>query len=129
VSRRSDPGGGGLTGATGDLTPDDTEGTFVPGERREVEDPDTRATVTFRQGASAPAQEGDVGDPAGEQAHRAPTELAERESGYGSEHGLAPDDPAYRMEVNPPAAPRQGGGQQARPRMGGDRRSDHDERF
>ena len=27
-----------------------------------------------------------------------PTNMAERESGYGSEHGLSPDDPAYGME-------------------------------
>jgi hypothetical protein len=129
VNGRIDSGGGGLTGATGDLTPDDSDRAFVPGERREVEDPDARATMTFRQGASAPAQQGDVGDPAGERGHRGPTELAERESGYGSEHGLSPDDPAYRMELNPPAAPRQRRGQEAKPPMGGDRRSDHDERF
>jgi hypothetical protein len=129
VNDRIDPGGGGLTGATGDLTPDESEGAFVPGERREVEDRDTRATVTFRQAASAPAQNGDIGDPAGEQVDRGPTELAERESGYGSVHGLAPDDPAYRMEVNPPAAPEERGVQAAEPRIGGDRRSDHEERF
>lgn len=137
MTRRSDPGGGGLTGATGDLTPDDSEGAFVPGERREVEDPDTRATVTFRQGASAPAQQGEIGDPAGTDVEDGPTIMAERESGYGSVHGLAPNDPAYRMEVHPPAPAgpeidrsagqqRIGAGQQ---RIGGDELSEGEERF
>lgn len=129
MNDRIDRGGGGLTGATGDLTPDESDHAFVPGERREVEDEDTRASVTFRQGAAAPAQRGEVGDPAGEHADRGPTELAERESGYGSEHGLAPNDPAYRMEVNPPAAPAERGSRERVPRLGGDERSEHDERF
>ena len=131
MTERIDPGGGGLTGATGDLTPDDSDGPFVPGERREVEDETTRANVTFRQGASAPAQQGEVGDPEGDLHESGPTELAQRESGYGSEHGLTPDDPAYRMEVNPPAAPaeRQVTGRRAQPRLGGDERSRHEERF
>jgi len=38
VTDRTDPGGGGLTGATGDLTPDETDESFVPAERREIED-------------------------------------------------------------------------------------------
>jgi len=44
-------GGGGMTGATGDLTPD-TMGTrpFVPAETREIADPDQRADVTQAQG-------------------------------------------------------------------------------
>ena len=131
MNGRIDPGGGGLTGATGDLTPDESEGAFVPGERREVEDETSRANVTFRQGASAPAQQGEVGDPKGDPIEGGPTELAQRESGYGSEHGLTPDDPAYRMEVNPPAAPddRRGAGAHAEPRLGGDERSSNEERF
>ena len=35
VTDRNDPGGGGLTGATGDLTPDEIDEAFLPSERRE----------------------------------------------------------------------------------------------
>ena len=131
VSDRDDPGGGGLTGATGDLTPDEADEAFVPGERREMEDADARARVTARQAASAPAQQGEVGDPAGRQPEGGPTELAERESGYGSEHGLSPDDPAYRMETHPPAPARPTGHEADRrePRLGGDERREAEERF
>ena len=48
-----------MTGATGDLTPEDADEAFVPGERREIEDPDARARVTTEQGASAPVEGGD----------------------------------------------------------------------
>ena len=114
-----------MTGATGDLTPEAPDQAFEPGERREVEGPD-RAHVTYRQGASAPAQQGEIGDP-GDASAEGPTNLAERESGYGSEHGLSPEDPAYRMEVRPPAGPddrRQQG-----TRIGGDELTDSEERF
>lgn len=63
MNDRIDPGGGGLTGATGDLTPDASDGAFVPGERREVEDPDARANVTLRHGASAPRVDDVAADP------------------------------------------------------------------
>ena len=129
MTDRTNPGGGGLTGATGDLTPEDPEQAFVPGERREVEDADARAAVTYRQGAGAPSQQGEVGDPAGERVDGGPTEMAQRESGYGSEHGLSPDDPAYRMEVNPPAAPPDSADREPAPRMGGDELSENEERF
>ena len=33
MTKRHDPGGGGLTGVTGDLTPDESAEPFVPGER------------------------------------------------------------------------------------------------
>ena len=125
MTDRDNPGGGGLTGATGDLTPEAPDQAFEPGERREVEGPD-RAQVTFHQGMEAPAQQGEVGDPGGDSAG-GPTNMAERESGYGSEHGLSPDDPAYGMEVHPPA------GSDDRPegqtRIGGDELTDSEERF
>ena len=130
MTDRTDPGGA-LTGATGDLTPDDTDQAFVPGERREIEDAGSRAEVTYRQGVGAPAQHGEIGDPAGEDVDGGPTEMAQRESGYGSEHGLAPNDPAYRMEVHPPQRP-EGADEQrpaGRPRIGGDEAIDHEERF
>lgn len=46
-------GGGGLTGATGHLTPDEPDEAFEPGERREVEDAEHHADVTTTQ-ASRP---------------------------------------------------------------------------
>ena len=47
-----DASSGGLTGATGDLTPDTIQADFDPGERREVEDPEQQASVTQAQGLS-----------------------------------------------------------------------------
>ena len=82
--------------------------------------------VTYRQGIEAPSQQGDVGDPGGESAG-GPTNMAERASGYGSEHGLSPEDRAYRMDVHPPAGREDGAGDETR--IGGDERSDHEERF
>jgi hypothetical protein len=131
VTGRIDPGGGGLTGATGDLTPDDTEEPFVPGERREVEDAESRAALTYRQGAGAPSQRGEVGDPGGADVDGGPTDMAQRESGYGSEHGLSPNDPAYRMEIQAPADidPASAEVSPSRPRIGGDEVSEGEERF
>ena len=58
MSERNNPGGGGMTGATGDLTPEAPDDqAFEPGERREVEGAE-RAQVTHRQG-SAPRIGGD----------------------------------------------------------------------
>jgi hypothetical protein len=48
VSERLDPGGGGLTGATGDLTPDDSDEPFVPAERREPAPADDGPDTTTR---------------------------------------------------------------------------------
>jgi len=125
VSDRDNPGGGGLTGATGDLTPDAPDQAFEPGERREVEGSE-RAQVTYRQGVTAPAQRGEVGTP-GDASAEGPTNLAERESGYGSEHGLSPEDPAYGVELHPPAGG-EGRGDEGT-RIGGDELSDGEERF
>ena len=125
MTDRDNPGGGGLTGATGDLTPEAPDQAFDPAERREVAGPD-RAQVTYRQGSAAPAQQGEIGTP-GDASSEGPTNLAERESGYGSEHGLSPNDPAYAMDVHPPAArddvPAEG------TRIGGDELTDAEERF
>lgn len=127
VTDRDNPGGGGLTGATGDLTPDAPDQAFVPGERDEVAGP-VRAQVTYRQGSAAPAQRGDIGEPGQEASEIGLTNLAERESGYASEHGLSPTDPAYAMDVHPPA-----GSQEESPQpetsIGGDHRTENEERF
>ena len=50
---RRDRSGGGLTGATGDLTPDDIQRDFEPGEWREASDPAHHADVTRSQGSHA----------------------------------------------------------------------------
>jgi hypothetical protein len=54
--------------------------------------------------------------PVGTAAGAGATELAQRGSGYGSSHGLAEDDPAYRMETRPQPE----GDAQDRPRAGRD---------
>jgi len=36
MTRPNESGGGGMTGATGDLTPDDAEEPFIPAEQREI---------------------------------------------------------------------------------------------
>ncbi len=118
---------GGLTGATGDLTPDDIQRDFEPGELREVSDPAHQADVTQAQAARAPSQTGEVGSPGEDRPGEGPTELATRESGYGSEHGLSPEDPAYRMERRPRPKPEQD--PRREPRDGGDERTDHEEHF
>jgi hypothetical protein len=93
--------GGGLTGATGALTPDATEEPFVPAELREIADPLRAGRVTeelarhAEHGAERGADDG-RGPAVGE-----PTVLAEESGGYGSSHGLAADDPAYRLDRAP----------------------------
>jgi hypothetical protein len=84
MTDRQDRGGGGMTGATGDLTPDETDEPFVPGELREMADPDGRARVTAEQGAAAPAQRGEIGDPSGREVDGGAENMAERASGSGS---------------------------------------------
>ena len=51
-----------MTGATGDLTPDDAPREFEPGELREVSDPVHQAEVTQGQGARVPAQTGEIAE-------------------------------------------------------------------
>jgi hypothetical protein len=63
VTKDRNAGGGGMTGATGDLTPDEA-GTdpFVPAETREIADPEHQADVTEAQGGTetnAPAGDRD----------------------------------------------------------------------
>lgn len=44
MTDRDNPGGGGLTGATGDLTPESTDQAFDPGERRAAPGASDQAT-------------------------------------------------------------------------------------
>jgi hypothetical protein len=123
------PGSGALTGATGDLTPDDVDEPFVPAEQREIADPKHAREVTtsvHRRATQRQAEPNDAGSLIDEE-QIAPND---RDGGYGSARGLAPDDPAYRMEERPetveapaPAPPptRQRRGE---PRLGGDVRQD-----
>ena len=97
MSRPNESGGGGMTGATGDLTPDDADEAFVPAELREISDPEHQADVTTAHARLAPAQRGDVGSPGDAHAGGG----APRDGGSGSGHGLSGADPAYRMESRP----------------------------
>jgi hypothetical protein len=105
VTDRLDPGGGGMTGATGDLTPDESAEPFTPGERREIDDPEQRGRVTHEQAIRGPGTAADAGDP-GWGPDTGDSTDAPRDAGYGSTHGLSSDDDAYRMEHHapPPAA-------------------------
>jgi hypothetical protein len=126
MSTKDRPGSGALTGATGDLTPDDVDEPFVPAEQREIADPKHARDVTasvHRRAAQRQAEPNDAGSLIGEE-QIAPND---RDGGYGSARGLAPDDPAYRMEERPetleaPAPPPQRRG--GEPRLGGDVRQD-----
>ncbi|HVM24215.1 MAG TPA: hypothetical protein VM253_02310 [Candidatus Limnocylindrales bacterium] len=123
-------GGGGMTGATGDLTPEEPDRQFDPGERREMDDPVHHADMTDAQGRRAPAQLGETGDVT-DRPEGGPTNMASRDDGYGSHHGLSPDDPAYRMESHPtpPSGEEDAGPQRDRTQVGGDEISEGEERF
>jgi hypothetical protein len=108
MDRQEHAGVGGMTGATGDLVPERTDDPFDPGERREVEDPEHHADVTESQGRHASSAHGDGGDPGYSQPVGGPTNMASRDDGYGAEHGLNPEDPAYRMETHPSPTPAHG---------------------
>lgn len=126
---RTNPSGGGLTGATGHLTPDDPTDAFEPGELKEVAGADAQADVTVSQGSQAPAQAGDLGDPGGELEEGGRTNMATRESGYGSEHGLSPEDPAYDMEGPTRPATEPDPSSERETRIGGDDVTDGEDRF
>jgi hypothetical protein len=116
---------GAMTGATGALTPPDADEAFVPAERREIEDP-----FEGRRGTAALKRESeelspDRGAPEVER-HGGPTNLAERNAGYGSEHGLSPGDPAYRMEEHLPPPD---SGPPREPDEDGDERREGEEHF
>jgi hypothetical protein len=133
VTERDHTGGGGLTGATGDLTFEENDRPFVTGEAREVSDAAHRGDVTAAQIRGAPAQQGTTGDPGGERPDGGATTLAQSDGGYASSRGLNPDDEAYRMERHPSAG-EQGGdpaesgrrGADGETQIGGDQLSDRE---
>ena len=96
----SDPGhegGGGVTGATGSLTPDDADEAFIPAETREFNVPPGSADVTTAMRGAAETLHPPE-PPIGAAAEDEPSAPNDRDGGYGTRHGLAGDDPAYRME-------------------------------
>jgi len=124
---------GGMTGATGSLTPDDPDEAFVPAETREVSDPEAARDITaaaHRRREDRAAELPD--DPGSLRARGAATPPNDRDGGYGSEHGLAGDDPAYREEEHLPPQPDgpAPGSTPGATRVGGDEvRSPEDEHF
>jgi hypothetical protein len=118
---------GGLTGATGNLTPDDPDDAFVPAETREMTDAGAARDLTAaahrrRESRTAGAPD----DPGSLRAREERTAPNDRDGGYGSEHGLAADDPAYREEEHlPPRRPEarpgaNAGSDSGATRLGGD---------
>ncbi len=134
MSERDHTGGGGLTGATGDLTFEENDRPFVTGEAREVADAEHRADVTAAQIRRAPAQTGEADD-AATRPEGGATTLAQSDGGYATSQGLNPDDPAYRMERHPSAGEQGGDANSAhgpRPtetQIGGDELGDREERL
>lgn len=90
---RGHAGGAAMTGETGALTPEETgDEEFIPAELREATDSRLAGMIT------------DVSHGAAERRlRRGWPPLAEDEGGYGGHHGLSPDDPAYRYDVEPVA--------------------------
>ena len=81
-----------LTGATGDLTPDEMDEPFVPAERRAMED-DSAIAVTTAMHRETERNRADRATPESGSGPDHPGG-----GGYGTEHGLAGDDPAYAMD-------------------------------
>ena len=91
---RHDRSEGAMTGASGDVTPQEEDEEFIPGERRVIEDDRQQVAVTSAMHREADRHRS-VRDAPGETEGGAPNR---RDGGYGSEHGLSHDDPAYAMD-------------------------------
>ena len=61
MTRQNESGGGGMTGATGDLTPDDADSPFIPAEQREISSPESQEAQDDpeRVAGGGPSGEGD----------------------------------------------------------------------
>ncbi len=111
-------GAGALTGATGNLTPDDADEEFVPAETREMSDATAARDVTASAHRRREARNADRTDEPGRLRDRDDrTAPNDRDGGYGSESGLAGDDPAYREDAHLPPPGKPAGGET---RIGGD---------
>jgi hypothetical protein len=112
-------GAGALTGATGNLTPDDAEDAFVPAETRELTDAAAARDVTAAAHRRREARNADRTDEPGRLLERGErTAPNDRDGGYGSEAGLAGDDPAYREDAHLPPEQKPAGS--GATRIGGD---------
>lgn len=93
------PDHGAMTEATGHLTPDDPDHPFVPAETRELTDPAAARRLTAAAHRRREARRGEARDDPGRLIPKGEaTAPNDRDGGYGSEHGLAGNDPAYRQE-------------------------------
>ena len=93
----------GMTGATGNLTPDDADDAFVPAERREIDDPGAARDMTAAAHRRREARRATTDDDPGSLiARRDDLPPNDRDGGYGSEHGLSGEDPAYLEETRLP---------------------------
>jgi hypothetical protein len=122
---------GGMTGATGNLPPEGADEVFVPAETREISDPTAARRLTAAAHRRAEARHAEVPDDPGRlrelEAETAPNA---RDGGYGSEKGLAPDDPAYRIEERALPPREEPAIRERAPVLGGDERHDpEDEHF
>lgn len=125
ATRPADRPLGGLTEATGSLTPSDADEAFVPAELREMTDPGAARDVTAAAHRRREDRRGLVEDDPGSLIPRGEgTPLNDRDGGIGSEHGLSGDDPAYAEQTHLPDAP---AGRAHGNRLGGDDRSDPSE--
>jgi hypothetical protein len=132
TDRPAPPSGGGMTEATGSLTPDDSDAPFVPAELRAMNRPEIAHASTIGARRRNAAEHGPTDAP-GSLDERPLEEIGpnERDGGYGSEHGLASNDPAYAFAERPiagdvpaPAPPGRA------TRLGGDERHEpEDEHF
>jgi hypothetical protein len=114
---------GGLTGATGSLTPADPDDEFVPAETREISDPQAARRVTAD--VHRRADDRGTGSPdtaSGPKTGRDDRPQSTRSGGYGSGSGLSAEDPAYRLEERTLPPERHALGDE--PVLGGDTRSD-----
>jgi hypothetical protein len=102
VERRStEAPQGAMTESTGSLTPDRADEEFVPAETAGINDPGrthdliVSARRRRQHHTGRPDRPGELMD--------AGTEMPpnDRDGGYGSQHGLAGGDPAYRVEERP----------------------------
>jgi hypothetical protein len=116
---------GGMTGATGNLTPEEPDDEFVPAETREISYPTAARQLTAAAHRRAEARHAEeTEDPTGPLVEDAAKAQAGRAGGYGSGKGLAADDPAYRIEERALPPPDEPAPVDRSPIMGGDERHD-----
>lgn len=120
-----------MTEATGSLTPDGADEAFVPAETRELTDAraarDMTAAAHRRRDTRRASGSDDPGSLITRQENTQPND---RDGGYGSEHGLSGDDPAYVEETHLPSNPNRAARARRGTEVGGDLlREPADDRF